>query len=48
MNNQLGDRSVKIGLGTLILGLACVLAVPTVGFGDEPPVFQKLGEDVRA
>jgi hypothetical protein len=44
MNDQRDDRSITIPLGPFILGLFCLLVVPAVCFGDEPPVFQKLGE----
>ena len=44
MNDQRGDRSTRAGRHPLMFGLLCLLAVPAVGFGDEPAVFQKLGE----
>ena len=44
MNDQVSDRRIKIGLAPFILGLLCHFAVPAVVSGDEPPVFQKLGE----
>ena len=48
MNQVYGQRNtMKTGLVPLVLGLICVLVVPAVGFGDESPVFQKLGDAFR-
>ena len=48
MDNKLGQGKSKMRECRSVLGLALLLLVPKVGFGDEPVAFQKLGEAVRA